>query len=170
MTSNGFMLPQRAEGLVESGLNDITISVDGTAELHDKIRGRKGSFSRLYEGITRLNEAKARTGKTTPSVRISATINDLNYRDLRNLLEALAPLRPDHINVGHLSFITPEMADAHNAIYNGDLHVGRSCIGEMDLSVIELCRARKRNRLYERIRRAANPSSQPHVSPRAGYA
>jgi MoaA/NifB/PqqE/SkfB family radical SAM enzyme len=137
MTSNGFMLPQRAEGLVESGLNDITISVDGTADLHDKIRGRKGSFSRLYEGIIRLNEAKARTGKATPSIRISATVNDLNYRDLRNLLEALAPLHPDHINIGHLSFITPEMADTHNALYTGDLHVGRSCIGEMDLSVID---------------------------------
>jgi radical SAM protein with 4Fe4S-binding SPASM domain len=137
MTSNGFMLPQRAEGLVKSGLDQITISVDGPPELHDTIRGRKGSFARLYEGIEKLNEAKARTGKSTPLVRISATVNDLNYRDLRNLLRALAPLRPEHINIGHLSFITPEMADAHNAIYSGDLHVGRSCVGEMDLAVID---------------------------------
>lgn len=137
ITTNGFMLPQRAEGLVESGLNDITVSVDGPPELHDRIRGRKGSFARLYEGITRLNEAKARTGKTTPYVRISSTVNDLNTLELRNLLEALAPLRPDLINIAHLSFITPEMADAHNAVYDGEFHVGRSSIGHMDLSVID---------------------------------
>jgi MoaA/NifB/PqqE/SkfB family radical SAM enzyme len=137
MTSNGFMLPQRAEGLVQNGLDDITISVDGPPELHDTIRGRKGSFARLYDGITKLKEARERSGKNTPFIRISGTVNDLNYLHLRDLLEALAPLRPDHINIGHLSFITPEMADAHNAIYSGDFHVGRSSIGQMDLDVID---------------------------------
>jgi MoaA/NifB/PqqE/SkfB family radical SAM enzyme len=137
MTSNGFMLPQRAAGLVESGLDDLTISVDGPPDLHDEIRGRKSSFARLYEGIRKVNEEKARTGKANPLVRISGTVNDLNYMHLRELLEALAPLRPDHINIGHLSFITPEMAEMHNAIYSGNLHVGRSCIGDMDLSVID---------------------------------
>jgi MoaA/NifB/PqqE/SkfB family radical SAM enzyme len=137
MTTNGFLLPQRAEALVKSGLDEITISVDGPSQLHDTIRGRKGSFARLYEGIVKVNEAKARLGKKTPFVRISATVNDLNYRHLHSLIAALAPLRPDHINVGHLSFITPEMAEAHNAIYSGDFRVGRSSIGEMDLSIID---------------------------------
>ena len=137
MTSNGYMLPRRAEELVRSGLHELTISVDGPPALHDTIRGRKGSFARLYEGITKLNEAKARLGRKTPYVRISGTINDLNYREICSLLQALAPVRPDHINIGHLSFITPEMADAHNATHDGDFHVARSSIGDMDLSVID---------------------------------
>lgn len=137
MTSNGFMLPRRAEDLVKSGLDELTISVDGPPELHDTIRGRKGSFERLYEGIAKLNETKARLGKRTPYVRISGTINDLNYREIRSLLQALAALRPDQINIGHLSFITPEMADVHNATHSGDFHVERSSIGDMDLSVID---------------------------------
>ncbi|MEP6775298.1 MAG: radical SAM protein [Chloroflexota bacterium] len=136
MTSNGYMLPRRAEDLVRSGLNELTISVDGPPELHDTIRGRKGSFKRLYEGIAKVNEAKARLGRKTPLVRISGTINDLNAGDIRSLLQSLAPLRPDHINIGHLSFITPEMADVHNAAHHGDFHVERSSIGDMDLSVI----------------------------------
>jgi MoaA/NifB/PqqE/SkfB family radical SAM enzyme len=137
MTSNGYLLPRRAEELVRSGLNELTISVDGPPALHDTIRGRKGSFARLYEGITKLNEAKARLGKQTPFIRISGTINDLNYREIRSLLQALAPLRPDLINIGHLSFITPDMADAHNATHDGDFRVARSSIGDMDLSVID---------------------------------
>jgi Fe-coproporphyrin III synthase len=137
MTSNGYLLPRRAEELVRSGLDELTISVDGPPALHDTIRGRKGSFARLYEGITKLNEAKARLRRNTPLVRISGTISDLNYRNIRSLLQVLAPLRPDRINIGHLSFITPEMADAHNATHHGDFHVERSSIGDMDLSVID---------------------------------
>jgi MoaA/NifB/PqqE/SkfB family radical SAM enzyme len=98
----------------------------------------------------KVNEAKERLGKKTPFVRISATINDLNYGHICSLVETLAPLLPDQVNVGHLSFITPQMVETHNAAYSGDLQVGRSSIGEMDLSVInpeqlaeEIARARQ---------------------------
>ena len=59
ITSNGYMLPKRAEALVEIGVDELTISVDGPAEVHDAIRGRKGSFAHLYEGIELVNQAKA---------------------------------------------------------------------------------------------------------------
>ncbi len=140
MTTNGYLLPQRAEALVEIGVDDITISVDGSAEIHDEIRGRKGSFARLYAGIEKLNAAKARHATPKPFVRISATVTDLNYMHLRDFVQSVAPLRPGHINIGHLSFITSEMADAHNALYSGELGgelgVSRSCIGDIDLASI----------------------------------
>lgn len=137
MTTNGYLLPQRAEALVELGLDDITISVDGPAQVHDAIRGRKGSFARLYEGIEKLNAARTRRGTSKPFIRVSSTVTDLNFMHLRDFVEAMAPLRPDHITIGHLSFITPEMADAHNALYNGELSVSRSCIGDIDLKRID---------------------------------
>jgi len=121
ITSNGFLLPQKAEALVEIGVDEITISIDGAPEVHDRIRGRKGSFARLYEGIEKLNAARARLGRTTPRVRISSTINDLNYDQLRACLDAVAPLQPDSVNFAHLSFITDSMAAAHNARYDGEL-------------------------------------------------
>src|SRR5438132_2360436 len=42
MTTNGYLLPQRAEALVEAGLDGITVSVDGPEQIHDAIRGRQG--------------------------------------------------------------------------------------------------------------------------------
>jgi MoaA/NifB/PqqE/SkfB family radical SAM enzyme len=140
ITSNGFMLPQRAEALADIGVDEITISIDGPAEIHDRIRGRKGSFARLYDGIEKLHVARARTGQATPVVGISTTITDLNYGHLRACLEAIAPLRPSIVNFAHLSFITDGMAAAHNAHYDGDLHVEHSCLGEMDLGSIDLAR------------------------------
>lgn len=138
ITSNGFLLPQRAEALVEIGVDEITISIDGPAAIHDEVRGRSGSFARLYAGIEKLNAARARTGRTRPQVRISATITDLNFTHLRAMLEAIAPLRPAGVNFGHLSFITDAMAAAHNAQYSGEWSVARSCLGEMDLGRIDL--------------------------------
>jgi Fe-coproporphyrin III synthase len=138
ITSNGFMLPQRAEALVEIGVDEITISIDGPAEVHDRIRGRKGSFARLYEGIEKLNAARARAGQRVPRVRISATITDLNFAHLRACLEEIAPLHPDGVNFAHLSFITDDMAAAHNALYSDELAVAQSCLGKMDLNSIDL--------------------------------
>jgi MoaA/NifB/PqqE/SkfB family radical SAM enzyme len=138
ITSNGYMLPRRAEALVEIGVDELTISVDGPSEVHDAIRGRKGSFARLYEGIELVNQARARTGRSMPRVRISATINDLNFACLRACIEQLSPLRPDGINFAHPSFITDEMASRHNATYTGEFAVARSSLGRMDLESIDL--------------------------------
>ena len=109
-------------------MDEITISIDGPPDVHDAIRGRKGSFQRLYEGIEKLNAARERTGRTKPRVRISTTITDLSYNHLRDAVAAVAPLRPDIVNFGHLSFITDEMATAHNAVYAGEYSVAHSCI------------------------------------------
>ena len=124
ITSNGFLLPQQAEALVEIGVDEIAISIDGAPEVHDRIRGRKGSFARLYEGIEKLNAARTRLGRTNPRVRISSTINDLNYDQLQACLEAVAPLQPDSVNFAHLSFITDGMAATHNARYDGEFGRG----------------------------------------------
>ncbi|MEA2576009.1 MAG: hypothetical protein QOH93_3307, partial [Chloroflexia bacterium] len=140
ITSNGFMLPKRAEALVDIGVDELTISVDGPAEVHDAIRGRKSSFAKLYEGIELVNQAKARTGKTLPRVRISFTINDLNFACLRASIEQLALLHPDSINFAHPSYITDEMASRHNTIYTGEYAVARSSLGEMSLESIDLGR------------------------------
>ncbi|HMA33367.1 MAG TPA: radical SAM protein, partial [Chloroflexia bacterium] len=138
ITSNGYLLPQRAAALVDIGVDEITISIDGPAAIHDRIRGRPGSFARLYAGVEQLNAARARTGRTRPRVRISSTITDLNVGALQACLAAVAPLQPDSVNFAHLSFITGAMAAAHNARYSGDLAVAASCLGEMDLTTIDL--------------------------------
>jgi MoaA/NifB/PqqE/SkfB family radical SAM enzyme len=140
ITTNGFMLPQRAESLVEIGVDEITVSVDGPAEVHDRIRGRAGSFERLYKGIEKLNAASAVSGRKKPRLNISTTITDYSYDQLRACMEQLAPLKPASINIAHLSFITDEMVSAHNTVYAGELSVARSCLGDMSLDSIDLPR------------------------------
>jgi MoaA/NifB/PqqE/SkfB family radical SAM enzyme len=132
ITSNGTQLPRLAGDLVEAGVDEIVISIDGPPEVHDRIRGRAGTFAKLAEGVRRTHEARERLGSTKPRIRFSFTITDANHDRVLEFVQAAAPLDPWAINFSHLNFISAEMADAHNARYGGDLTVTRSNLGEIE--------------------------------------
>ena len=79
--TNGTMLKQYAIDLVRIGNIHLTISVDGTEEVHDAVRGVPGTFQRIKEGATLLAELEAKTGKVI-SRSICFTISRYNYQSL----------------------------------------------------------------------------------------
>jgi len=133
ITSNGSTLPRYADALVEIGLQNLNISVDGPPQVHNSVRGSSRSFEQLFEGVEMVNSAKARLVKTAPQVHLTFTITDENARYIVDFVRAVTPLRPATIVISQLNFITDEMASAHNAQYHDDLSVVRSNIGTMDL-------------------------------------
>jgi MoaA/NifB/PqqE/SkfB family radical SAM enzyme len=138
VTSNGFMLPQLADALVDAGLSEITVSIDGPEEVHDGVRGRAGSFHRLYQGIERLNDAKRRWRQAHPRVRFSYTITDENATSMLAFVRSVESLRPTAFCFSHLNFITAEMAAAHNAHHGGAYAVARSNLGTIEPERIDL--------------------------------
>lgn len=87
MTTNGSLLnPTRSRRLVDAGLRDYQITVDGTRETHDSLRpGRGGvrTYDRVFANIVDL------VG-TDPLVNVSLRVNfnHVNLRSIPNLLEA----------------------------------------------------------------------------------
>ncbi len=71
---------------------NVTISIDGNEELHDKIRGVKGSFKNAIRTFDGLKKEKIRTG-------FSVALSKLNYEDFLNILKFLKNQDPDYINV-----------------------------------------------------------------------
>lgn len=71
MVSNGFLLTaEKARVLFDTGLVGAQISVDGsTAETHERMRGKKGSFARALDGLRYYADA----GFTDISVAFSPT-------------------------------------------------------------------------------------------------
>ncbi|MFN7972841.1 MAG: radical SAM protein [Acidobacteriota bacterium] len=137
VTSNGTMLPRLADDLVDAGLDQLVISVDGPEEVHDRIRGKAGSFAKLRDGIEKVHAAKARRRSRRPSIVLSFTITDLNAGHVVSFLEAAAPLRPEKICISQTNFIDDAIASAHNERFGGDLAVTRSNLGDMDPSRID---------------------------------
>ncbi|MDT7858475.1 MAG: radical SAM protein [Candidatus Aenigmarchaeota archaeon] len=69
----------------------VNVSIDGDRELHDKIRGIKGSFDKAVETIEKLKKIKSRR----LIVGINSVISIFNVGKLYNLLNVIRKLSPD---------------------------------------------------------------------------
>jgi radical SAM protein with 4Fe4S-binding SPASM domain len=79
--TNGVPLKKYAETLVRLNVNHLTISVDGPEEVHDLVRGVKGTFARLRKSLQELEKQEDKYGfKIHRS--ITCTVSGDNYRSL----------------------------------------------------------------------------------------
>lgn len=79
--TNGSMISEeRAKELAETGIDEISLSIDGLERMHDKIRGVKGSFKRTVKAINNLK-------KHNVDVVINTTIGLWNLDELDDVVE-----------------------------------------------------------------------------------
>ncbi|MEM6336251.1 MAG: radical SAM protein [Bacteroidota bacterium] len=159
ITTNGFLLERRAEELVRLGLDQLTVSLDGPPDVHDRVRGRAGSFERAVKGIRAVNEAKLEQGVSAPDVQVSYTITDENYTDMSAFVEHMRPLKLKRLIFSQLNYITEGMADVHNETAGDLVPMSRSNLGTMNLSAIDL------DRLWDALGTLRNAAGQPGTPP-----
>jgi MoaA/NifB/PqqE/SkfB family radical SAM enzyme len=138
VTSNGFLLPDRAEELVDAGLYNLHLSIDGPPAVHDRIRGVPGTFARVVEGIARIAEQKRRTGASCPTVTIGTVVSNLNTGHLLQLMRELPLDHITRVNLTLMSFCHQSLADRHNATWGHVYPVTRACLeGECDPALVD---------------------------------
>ena len=108
MITNGTLLPELAAGLVEAGLDELNVSVDGPGQLHDQIRGLPGAFDKISRGIGLINAAKGPRHQDKPLVNIQCTINRHNYQRLDELIEAARQFKANAVTFHNLIFLNQE--------------------------------------------------------------
>lgn len=96
--TNGTMLKQYAADLVRLGDIHLTISVDGPEEVHDAVRGGKGCFRRIEEGLAVLRDLEGTSGRTVPRV-ICFTISPYSLRGLGDMPEVARRLSIPMIHI-----------------------------------------------------------------------
>jgi MoaA/NifB/PqqE/SkfB family radical SAM enzyme len=84
--TNGTLLARFAEDLVRIGKMHLTVSVDGPEEIHDAVRGAKGTFAKVRDGLERLAEEEQKAGRTI-SKSATFTIGPDSYRALGRMPE-----------------------------------------------------------------------------------
>jgi MoaA/NifB/PqqE/SkfB family radical SAM enzyme len=63
LNTNAILLtPKKLTDVLESGIRSFNVSVDGTGELHDKIRGRRGAFAQTISHLRNVVAHKERYG------------------------------------------------------------------------------------------------------------
>jgi Fe-coproporphyrin III synthase len=92
LLSSGLLLERHAAALVKS-VDDVIVSLDGPAEVHNSIRGVPGAFAITGAGIASILERD-------PNFRISArcTVQRANFRHLRDTVDAARQLRLNSIS------------------------------------------------------------------------
>jgi radical SAM protein with 4Fe4S-binding SPASM domain len=81
VNTNGTYLAANAERIVRDQWTGVYVSLDGTEQVNDAIRG-KGTYRRVEEAFRALNREKQRQGSKLPYLGMVTTISNLNYRHL----------------------------------------------------------------------------------------
>jgi radical SAM protein with 4Fe4S-binding SPASM domain len=113
ITTNGTLIDRvTAEELVDSGLDIVTVSIDGDEEGHDAVRGR-GAFQKAIGGIMRMVEAKRKRGVAVPFIKTSTTINDTSTSSLKSLAYILRELDVDMCQLQYPWFLPSPLVSSH---------------------------------------------------------
>jgi MoaA/NifB/PqqE/SkfB family radical SAM enzyme len=131
MTTNGSRLPRLALDLVRVGLDELFVSLDGPADVHDAIRGQEGAWQRAVDGIARLNG-------TGPRVSIFACVTPWNVGHLERMLVDLQHLRLQSVGLMHTNYTTDAMAERHNATWGTRYPATASNVADLDVGDIDL--------------------------------
>ncbi len=81
LCTNGMLVEKYRREIADSGATCVTVSLDGaTADCHDTIRGRAGSFEQVERGIESF---LARRANGTPVLRVRMTVSEENSGEVR---------------------------------------------------------------------------------------
>ncbi len=133
ITTNALNLEHKAADLVQAGLNEIYISLDGPEEIHNSIRGHKSSYSRAISGIEALLETK-----NPPGISIFCVITEWNIGHLKRFVEDVRHLPLKEVGFMHTNFTTKAMAETHNQLLLGEYPATVSNMDEIDFSKMDL--------------------------------
>jgi len=84
MVSNGTLIKRERLDFLEQ-LDCLTISVDGTEEVHDHIRQKKGTWARTMKTLGWLTESKIQWGTNTVMQRDNANVLYDSFKHIQNL-------------------------------------------------------------------------------------
>jgi MoaA/NifB/PqqE/SkfB family radical SAM enzyme len=104
LTTNALLLDQRtAASLLKAGLDEITVSLHGTPEIHDRIVGVKGAAARVERLFRFANASPLKKGAT---LTLWCTINRLNHAKLYEVYRYFKTLNPGCIAFNQMDYIT----------------------------------------------------------------
>lgn len=113
LITNGTLLEPYASRLVEYGLDELNISLDGPEKIHDEIRGTSGMFQKIRQGLNRITLEKEKQKKRYPLINLEFTITSYNLEAMPGMIKVAEELGADSLNYHHLIFIEKEMYERH---------------------------------------------------------
>ena len=106
-----------AIALVKARVGRLYVSLDGPNEIHDKIRGKRGTFNNVQNGLKYLVEAKKDLGMKTPEIIINCTISSSNVNNFEQIIPIVEKLGVDTVEFEYVGEFKEE--NIQNTIVEG---------------------------------------------------
>lgn len=110
--TNGTVMSKFVADLIRIGNMHITFSIDGTEEIHDDVRGVKGSFNKTKENIALLNRIEEETNKHI-SKSVCFTISKDSYKSLGEIPDVMRDLGIKSLNIVPYYFVSEEVGEKY---------------------------------------------------------
>ncbi len=122
--TNGLLLEEQAEMLVDTAPRRLWISLDGPRAINDRQRGH-GVFQRVTAGIAKLYEVRQSRGREFPRLGVTLIVTPLNYRYVEAFfMELLNDFHLDHISLEFQNYATPAEYQAYCQVLRGEFAIG----------------------------------------------
>ncbi len=109
MITNGSLIEGLAGELVDSGLDELNVSLDGKMSLHDEIRGMQGLYEKIINGLRQVNYFKVKKNRKTPFINLQCTITRYNYHHTGQMTDVAEEAGADSLTFHNLVFIGKEL-------------------------------------------------------------
>ncbi|MFX0195979.1 MAG: radical SAM protein [Candidatus Hodarchaeota archaeon] len=113
IVTNGTLLAQKARELVNNGVDEVWVSVDGPRDIHDQIRGVDGTYDKILNGIEILTKLKKEEKASKPIINFIYTITDENYTRLGQFMESIDEYAVPLVVFSHVLFLTEDLLRRH---------------------------------------------------------
>lgn len=98
LSTNGLLIDDRmADLLAEIGLKYVGISLDGSRDKHDKLRGMKGAYDGTLAAVDRCRARGIKVG-------LRFTVHALNYEDMPTLFDECVEHDVQRLCIYHLAY------------------------------------------------------------------
>ncbi len=108
MITNGSTLDRHARELVEAGLDELNVSVDGGREVHDRIRGMAGLYDSILAGLKEVARLKEDKNARAPLVNLQCTVSRENCGHLAEVTETAREVNAASVTYHNLIFLREE--------------------------------------------------------------
>ena len=119
ISTNGTKILENKDKIMEV-IDNLDVSLDGNKEIHDKLRGVPGTYELVIEGIKEIDRLKKKRKQKKPYLKVSFTINELNYFYLKEMVALLQSLNIDldTLNFRHLAFASEKTISKHKEVFS----------------------------------------------------
>jgi len=114
-STNGHFIrnDEEAKAIVDSGLDQLIISMDGTnQESYEKYR-IGGNYQQVIEGLARISQAKERLNSKTPLLELQFIIFKHNQDEIDTLVELAKKYKINRLSIKMAMVYTPDQAETY---------------------------------------------------------